>query len=142
MTRLAGGGADRNVIGRRSGRLHIVMAARAIARDAAVVEPDGRKADRGMADIALQVRLDVHCSLALRLHAVVAGGAAPAGFGVIEVDSGLPRVGSMAAIATIAGHDVVGRLGRRANRRPDAMAGAALVRSALENCIRVTRLTR
>ena len=48
----------------------------------------------------------------------------------------------MTAIATVGRENVVRVLGRRANRRSNTVAGAALVRGALEHCVGMARFAR
>ena len=130
----------RNVRRRHSGSLHPVVAAGAAARDAVVFEYCARPAYRRMAGVALEVRLDVRRALALRLHVVVTGRAAPERLGVIEVDRWLPRNRGVTAIATVGRENVIGVLGGRADRRSNTVAGAALARGALEHRVGMTRL--
>ncbi len=95
-----------------------------------------------MAGVALQVRVDVLRTSALRLYVVVTRGTTATGLRVVEVDRGLPRDGRMAAIASIGGEDVIRGLGGCAYRGADTMAGRAFARCPLEYRIGVTRLAR
>src|SRR2546421_11699946 len=93
-----------------------------------------------MAGVALQVGDDVRGSLALCLHAVVAGRAAAAHLGVVEVDRRVPGDGRMAAGALVGREVVVGGLGGGAHGGAGAVTGAAILRGALEIGVGVTGL--
>jgi len=82
----------------------------------------------------------VRRSLALGLHVIVTGRAAPESLGVVEVDGWIPGNRCVAAIATVGREDVIGVLGGRADRGSDTVAGAALVRGALEHSVGMARL--
>src|SRR6185312_11368595 len=140
MTRFARCAAGRNVGGGHSRGLHAVVTASAATRDSSVFEYRAPPTDRRMARVALEIRLDVCRPLALRLHVVVAGRAAPQRFGMIEIDCWVPCYGCVAAIAPVRG-EYVSRVFRRcADRRADTVAGAAVARSPLEHRIGMTRL--
>src|SRR2546429_7255131 len=71
---------------RRAHRVNVVVTGGAAAGYPDVIEHRAAPAERRMAGIALQVGDDVRGPLALCLHAVVAGRAAAAHLGVVEVD--------------------------------------------------------
>jgi len=137
---LAGHRADRDVGRRHAGGAHAVVAAGAVAGDALVREGRAGPGQRRVAGIAFQVGDDVRGRLALRLRAVVAGGAAAARLGVVEVHRRLPGNRGVAGGALIGGEDVVGRLCRGADRGADPVAGAAILRRALEHGVRMAGL--
>src|SRR6267378_8377431 len=134
------GRADRDVRWRHAGRRHTVVAAGAIVGYAHVAEHRAAPAERRMAGIALQVGDDVRGSLALCLHAVVAGRAAAAHLGVVEVDRRVPGDGRMTAGALVGREDVIGGLGGSAHGGADAVTGGAILRRALEYGVGVTGL--
>jgi len=134
------GRADRDVGRRHAGRRHTVVAAGAVAGYTQVGEHRAAPAERRMAGIALQVGDDVRGPLALCLHAVVAGRAAAAHLGVVEVDRRVPGDRRMAAGALVGREDVVGGLGGGAHGGADAVTGAAIPRGALEHGVGVTGL--
>src|SRR5256885_6492670 len=85
-------------MGRRDARrVNVVVTGGAAAGYPDVIEHRAAPAERRMAGVALQVGDDVRGPLALRLHAVVAGRAAAAPPGVVEVDRRVPGDGGMAA---------------------------------------------
>src|SRR5205823_11032510 len=89
-------------MGRRDARrVHVVVTGGAAAGYPDVIEHRAAPAERRMAGVALQVGDDVRGPLALRLHAVVAGRAAAAHLGVVEVDRRVPGDGRMAAGALV-----------------------------------------
>src|ERR1700730_6872465 len=135
-----GGVADREGGCLHPGRRHTVVAAGAVVGDALVGEERAGPGERRMAGIALEIRDDVRRSLALRHHTVVAGLAAAARLGVVEVDRRVPGDGRMAAGAPVGREDVVGGLGRGADGGADAVTGTAVGRGALENGGGVTGL--
>src|SRR6266513_4493425 len=128
-------------MGRRDARrVHVVVTGGAAAGYPDVIEHRAAPAERRMAGVALQVGDDVRGPLALRLHAVVAGRAAAAHLGVVEVDRRVPGDGRMAAGALVGREDVVGGLGGGAHGGADAVTGAAIPRGALEHGVGVTGL--
>src|SRR6266513_2964240 len=124
--------ADRYMGRRDARRVHVVVTGGAAAGYPDVIEHRAAPAERRMAGVALQVGDDVRGPLALRLHAVVAGRAAAAHLGVVEVDRRVPGDGRMAAGALVGREDVVGGLGGGAHDGADAVTGAAILRGALE----------
>src|SRR6184192_3086104 len=128
-------------MGRRDARrVNVVVTGGAAAGYPDVIEHRAAPAERRMAGVALQVGDDVRGPLALRLHAVVAGRAAAAHLGVVEVDSRVPGDGRMAAGTLVGREDVVGGLGGGAHGGADAVTGAAILRGALEYGVDVTGL--
>src|SRR6266513_2086417 len=128
-------------MGRRDARrVYVVVTGGAAAGYPDVIEHRAAPAERRMAGVALQVGDDVRGPLALRLHAVVAGRAAAAHLGVVEVDRRVPGDGRMAAGALVGREDVVGGLGGGAHGGADAVTGAAVLRGALEYGVGVTGL--
>src|SRR5207248_6490731 len=134
------GRADRDVGRRHAGRRDAVVAAGAVVGYAHVAEHRAAPAERRMAGVALQVGDDVRGPLALCLHAVVAGRAAAAHLGVVEVDRRVPGDGRVAVLALVGREDVVGGLGGGAHDGADAVTGAAILRGALEYGVGVTGL--
>src|SRR5438105_10014124 len=142
MTALARrhGRADRDVIRGWAGRMYVVVTGGAAAGDAHVGEHRPRPAERRMAGVAFEVGDDVRRPLALRHRPVVTGRAAAARLGVVEVDGRVPGDRGVAGPALIGRENVAGRLRRRAYQAADAMAGATLLRRALEDCVDVAGL--
>src|SRR5437588_12530157 len=129
-------------MGRRDARrVNVVVTGGAAAGYTQVGEHGAAPAERRMAGIALQVGDDVRGPLALCLHAVVAGRAAAAHLGVVEVDRRGPGDGRMAAGALVGREDVVGGLGGGAHGGADAVKGGAISRRDLEYGVGVTGLT-
>src|SRR5437016_10739063 len=128
-------------MGRRDARrVNVVVTGGAAAGYPDMIEHRAAPAERRMAGVALQVGDDVRGPLALCLHAVVAGRAAAAHLGVVEVDRRVPGDGRMAAGALVGREDVVGGLGGGAHGGADAVTGAAILRGALEYGVGVTGL--
>src|SRR5205823_373490 len=132
--------ADREVVGREAVGVHAVVTGGAAAGHAHVGEHRPRPAERRMAGVAFEVGDDVRRPLALRHRAVVAGRAAAARLGVVEVDGRIPGDRGVAGPALIGRENVVGRLRRRAYQAADAMAAATGPRRALEHGVDVTGL--
>src|SRR2546429_591997 len=128
-------------MGRRDARrVNVGVTGGAAAGYPDVIEPRPGPAERRMAGVALQVGDDVRGPLALCLHAVVAGRAAAAHLGVVEVDRRVPGDGRMAAGALVGREDVVGGLGGGADDGADAVKGAAILWGALEDGVGVPGL--
>src|SRR5512138_557996 len=90
------------------------MAARAVGRDARVIEAGRPPRDRRVTGAALGCRGDVAGALARRYRAVVAGSARTDGVGVIEPQHRRPGGRRVAGLAGIAGLHVIRRLAGRA----------------------------
>jgi len=95
-----------------------------------------------VAGTALEIRADVPRVLALSLHVVVAGRAAPMSLRMIEVDGGYPGDRCVAALAVFRRQDVIRRFRRRANAAADAVARRTGARCAFEYCVGVAFFTR
>src|SRR5207302_8874833 len=123
-----------------AGRMYVVVTGGAAAGHAHVGEHRPRPAERRMAGVAFEVGDDVRRPLALRHRPVVAGRAAAARLGVVEVDGRIPGDRGVAGAALIGRENVAGRLRRPAYQAADALAGATVLRRALEHGVDVTGL--
>src|SRR5256885_3222361 len=118
-------------MGRRDARrVNVVVTGGAAAGYPDVIEHRTAPAERRMAGVALQVGDDVRGPLALCLHAVVAGRAAAAHLGMVEVDRRVPGDGRMAAGALVGREGVVGGVGGGAHGGADGGAGAPVLPGA------------
>src|SRR3569833_3469592 len=140
VTGLAGGAGVRDMSGRRTRSLDVVVARCTAGADPRMIEDRTGPTDRGMTRIALEVGIDVLRPLALGLHVVVAGGAAAPRLGMIKIHRRVPSYRCMTTVTTLRRQNVGGRLGGSAHGGADPVTGGAVARGSFEYRVGVTQL--
>lgn len=125
-----------------AGGSRAVVAARAAACDASMVERRWQPGGGLVAGFAAGSCRDMARWLADSLHVVVAGCAATQRLGVLEIDGGGKGAGVVAGLAALRAENMARGLRRRVDARAFGMTGGALARRPLENGVHVARLTR